>query len=115
MRRGRLVTIDAMGCQKDIAQKIVASQADDLLDLKDNQPTHADAVTTVFEEALSGLNDRWLGKRRLRTATPALFAAISPGYAPGPQSMQPSTLRGPGRSAWSRSRRAVRSPSSITG
>ena len=49
---GCLVTIDAMGCQKDIARKIVDSQADYLLAVKDNQPTLAEAVTTIFEEAL---------------------------------------------------------------
>jgi predicted transposase YbfD/YdcC len=50
---GCLVTIDAMGCQKEIAQKIVDSKADYLLAVKDNQPTLAAAVTAVFEEALS--------------------------------------------------------------
>ncbi len=49
---GCLVTIDAMGCQKDIAQKIVDSQADYLRAVKDNQPTLAEAVTTIFDEAL---------------------------------------------------------------
>src|SRR5438067_1630273 len=36
---GALVTIDAMGCQVEIADKIVAHKADDLLALKGNQPT----------------------------------------------------------------------------
>src|ERR1019366_2452493 len=36
---GALVTIDAMGCQVDIADKIVAHKADYLLALKGNQPT----------------------------------------------------------------------------
>jgi len=49
---GCLVTIDAMGCQKEIAQKIVESKADYLLAVKDNQPKLASAVTAVFEEAL---------------------------------------------------------------
>ncbi len=35
--RGCLVTIDAMGCQKDIAEKIVAQDADYLLAVKGNQ------------------------------------------------------------------------------
>jgi predicted transposase YbfD/YdcC len=46
-----LVTIDAMGCQKDIAAKIVESEADYLLAVKDNQPTLAADVTAVFQEA----------------------------------------------------------------
>jgi hypothetical protein len=36
--RGALVTIDAMGCQKDIAKKIVAAGADYVLSVKNNQP-----------------------------------------------------------------------------
>jgi hypothetical protein len=36
---GALVTIDAMGCQVEIADKIVAHKADYLLPLKGNQPT----------------------------------------------------------------------------
>jgi predicted transposase YbfD/YdcC len=33
-----LVTIDAMGCQKEIARKIVDGGGDYLLAVKDNQP-----------------------------------------------------------------------------
>jgi len=36
---GALVTIDAMGCQRDIAEQIVASGADYVLAVKENQPT----------------------------------------------------------------------------
>lgn len=50
--QGCLVTIDAMGCQKDIAQKIVNSHADYLLAVKDNQPTLAQTIEGAFEEAL---------------------------------------------------------------
>jgi len=35
---GALVTIDAMGCQRDIAEKIVERGADYLLTVKENQP-----------------------------------------------------------------------------
>jgi predicted transposase YbfD/YdcC len=39
----KIVTIDAMGCQKDIAEAIVAGGGDYLLAVKDNQPTlHAE-------------------------------------------------------------------------
>jgi len=45
--KGAVVTIDAMGCQKDIAGKIVEGGADYMLAVKDNQPTlHADIATT---------------------------------------------------------------------
>ena len=50
---GCLVTIDAMGCQKEIAQKIVESNADYMLAVKDNQPKLAAAIDAVFETALA--------------------------------------------------------------
>jgi predicted transposase YbfD/YdcC len=50
---GCLVTIDAMGCQKDIAAKIVASNADYMLGVKDNQSKLAAAIVTEFDTALA--------------------------------------------------------------
>lgn len=48
--KGAVVTLDAMGCQKKIAQKIVDSEADYILQVKDNHPTlHADLIL-LFEE-----------------------------------------------------------------
>jgi predicted transposase YbfD/YdcC len=49
--KGALVTIDAMGCQKEIAAEIVAREADYLLAVKDNQPTLAEDVKRTFEES----------------------------------------------------------------
>lgn len=37
--KGCIITIDAMGCQKDIAEKIIDKKADYVLALKGNQPT----------------------------------------------------------------------------
>ena len=48
---GALVTIDAMGCQVDIAQKIVDAEAHYVLALKGNQPTLEADVTAYFETA----------------------------------------------------------------
>jgi predicted transposase YbfD/YdcC len=48
---GALVTIDAMGCQVEIADKIVAHKADYLLALKGNQPNLEDDVERYFAEA----------------------------------------------------------------
>ena len=48
---GALVTIDAMGCQVEIAAKIVAHKADFLLPLKGNQPTMEAEVAAYFETA----------------------------------------------------------------
>src|SRR5205085_11435194 len=48
---GALVTIDAMGCQVEIAEKIVAHKADYLLALKGNQPTLETDVEDYFRTA----------------------------------------------------------------
>jgi len=48
---GALVSIDAMGCQVDIADKIVANKADYLLALKGNQPTLEADVESYFADA----------------------------------------------------------------
>jgi predicted transposase YbfD/YdcC len=50
--KGALITIDAMGCQKEIAQTIVDKKADYLLTVKDNQPTLRAKLETYFEKAL---------------------------------------------------------------
>ena len=48
---GCIVTIDAMGCQKDIAAQIVAQEADYVLALKGNQSGLFEAVQDLFEYA----------------------------------------------------------------
>ena len=49
--RDKVVTIDALGCQKDIAAAVVGGGADYVLSVKDNQPTlHAD-VQLAFLDA----------------------------------------------------------------
>jgi predicted transposase YbfD/YdcC len=48
---GALVTTDAMGCQVEIADKIVAHQADYLLALRGNQPTLEADVVEYFRTA----------------------------------------------------------------
>ncbi len=48
---GALVTSDAMGCQVEIAAKIVEHKADFLLPLKGNQPTLEAEVEAYFETA----------------------------------------------------------------
>ena len=46
---GCIVTIDAMGCQKDIAQAIVDSQGDYVLALKENHPLLYQEVSSLFQ------------------------------------------------------------------
>jgi predicted transposase YbfD/YdcC len=45
---GGLVTIDAMGCQTEIADKIIAGEADYVLAVKGNQPTLYDGIESFF-------------------------------------------------------------------
>ena len=53
--KGCMVTIDAMGCQKEIAKKIVDGGADYLLAVKENQPTLSADIVALFEEARKDL------------------------------------------------------------
>ena len=48
--KGAVVTIDAMGCQREIAAKIIEGQADYVLALKGNQGTLRDDVEEFFTE-----------------------------------------------------------------
>jgi len=47
-----LVTIDAMGCQRDIARQIVDAEADYVLAVKDNQPKLHEAIADFFGDHL---------------------------------------------------------------
>jgi predicted transposase YbfD/YdcC len=49
--KGAVVTIDAMGCQKEIAKTITERGADYVLALKDNHPTLAEEVTLFLNDA----------------------------------------------------------------
>ncbi len=49
---GALVTIDAMGCQKEIAEQIREREADYLLAVKQNQPMLFEQVEGAISEAL---------------------------------------------------------------
>ncbi len=49
---GRTVTIDAMGCQREIAGQIVKQQGHYILAVKDNQPTLHAKVKNLLDEAI---------------------------------------------------------------
>jgi len=49
---GAVVTIDAMGCQKEIAKKIKGAGGDFVLAVKDNQPTLYQAIRKYFSDAV---------------------------------------------------------------
>src|SRR5437660_6902126 len=46
----KIVTTDAMGCQKEIAQTVVEGQGDYILAVKDNQPTLHAAIQQAFAQ-----------------------------------------------------------------
>jgi predicted transposase YbfD/YdcC len=49
--KGATVTIDAMGCQKQIAQQIIDQKGDYVLAVKENQPTLHEQIVNSFKEA----------------------------------------------------------------
>jgi len=49
-----LITIDAMGCQKEIARQIKAGGGDFVIAVKDNQPKLSEAIQTLVEKHLEG-------------------------------------------------------------
>jgi predicted transposase YbfD/YdcC len=55
---GATITIDAMGCQHTIIDKIVEKKADYIVAVKDNQPTLAQAIKEWFAAAEAGTLDR---------------------------------------------------------
>jgi predicted transposase YbfD/YdcC len=50
--QGALVTIDAMGCQKEIATKVIKGGGDYVLTVKDNQPSLFSDIQTCFTQAI---------------------------------------------------------------
>ena len=62
---GAVVTIDAMGCQRDIAQTIVDRKADYVLALKGNQGTlRADVDLFVAEQTANGFKDATISRHQ---------------------------------------------------
>lgn len=59
---GSTITIDAMGCQKQIAEKICGKGADYVLGLKANQPTLLQDVKLYFESEVTGEKTETLEK-----------------------------------------------------
>lgn len=49
--RGATITLDAMGCQREIVQRLVEREAHYLIGVKNNQPTLAQAIEQLFEPA----------------------------------------------------------------
>ena len=74
--KGCIVTIDAMGCQKTIAAKIVQQESDYALMVKNNQPGLAAAIESFFSaaertgyQAVSHTRAEWIEKDHGRIET----------------------------------------------
>lgn len=63
--KGSIVTIDALGCQKEIAKKIVAKEANYVLSLKENQPTLFQDVNSLFKQAEESKYKKMVHKQKL--------------------------------------------------
>jgi len=50
LAKGKIVTIDAIGCQKSICRQIQKTEADYVIAIKDNQPKLFQEVQTAFEQ-----------------------------------------------------------------
>jgi predicted transposase YbfD/YdcC len=62
---GAVITIDAMGCQRGIAQKIVGKKADYILALKGNQSRlEEDVKVLVSEQKANGFKDSKISRHR---------------------------------------------------
>ncbi len=71
MVKGCIITIDAMGCQKDIAEKIISKEADYVLALKANQEFLLDDVQEAFnrDKATSSALELDMGHGRIEKRT----------------------------------------------
>lgn len=56
---GNVITIDAMGCQRDICQAIVERGGDYVISLKGNQGTLHEDVRLFFEDQVSEVEQTW--------------------------------------------------------
>lgn len=62
---GAIITIDAMGCQRDIAEKIISKKADYVLALKGNQGTLRDDVELfAAEQKANGFKDTAISRHQ---------------------------------------------------
>ncbi len=58
-----MITIDAMGCQRDMAQKVVEKKADYVLALKGNQGSlREDVELFAAEQKAAGLRDTTISR-----------------------------------------------------
>jgi len=95
--KGALITIDAMGCQKEIAAQIVKDGGQYVLAVKDNQPTLHAALRAFFDEQHE--TDFAAGDCRRRQTSEKGHGRVEQRYyyhAPLPEELRPFAADWPG-------------------
>ena len=80
---GCIVTIDAMGCQKEIAAKVVESGADYILSVKNNQPQLYEDIAETFTHSPESLSQDYfetVDKGHSRIEIRRCWAVSEPDY-----------------------------------
>ena len=70
--KGAVVTIDAMGCQKEIAAEIIGGEGHYLLAVKENQPHLYEDIGREFDEALDPASPGWTSPSARRKRSEAV-------------------------------------------
>lgn len=91
--KGAIISIDAMGCQKEIAKQIVEGEGDYVLALKDNHPKLSKAVSDFFLERLEQEDFQEYGCRQFQSEEKARGKVETRYYmiAPIPDSLRALT------------------------
>ena len=89
--KGAIISIDAMGCQKEIAEQIVKGHGNFVLALKDNHPKLCDAVKQFFLDRYEDEDFTAFGCRQHQTAEKARGKVETRSFmvAPVPKSLKP--------------------------
>jgi predicted transposase YbfD/YdcC len=74
-----IVTIDAMGCQKEIAQQVITNKADYILAVKGNQPSLQEAIedTVRFEKPCDFNTQTDIGHGRIETRSCSIYRNLA--------------------------------------
>jgi predicted transposase YbfD/YdcC len=88
---GCIVTIDAMGCQREIVKKIVQKEADYVIAVKKNQPSLYERVEQLFKQAIktrgeslktNSFSTREMNRGREETRNYLMISDITPSIDP---------------------------------
>jgi predicted transposase YbfD/YdcC len=89
--KGAVVTLDAMGCQEKIVDKIVEKKADYVITVKNNQPKLCLAIADAFEQYLEDdLKDRAVRSRKYESRNRGRLAQRTVTVAPVPEAIKAS-------------------------